>query len=40
MMRFDINIVIPLLSRRGYRKAMYEVEALLGIPPEASILSR
>lgn len=36
--RFDINKVIPLLSRRGYRKAMIEVELVLGIPPEASIL--
>lgn len=37
-MRFDINKVIPLLSRRGYRKAMNEVEILLGIPRESSIL--
>lgn len=39
IMRFDIGKVIPLLSRRGYRKAMHEVELLLRIPPEESILS-
>lgn len=36
---FGINTVIPLLSRRGYRKAMAEVEYMLGIPPDASVLT-
>lgn len=38
MMRFDVNKVVPLLKRRGYRKAMEEVERVLEIPSEASIL--
>lgn len=36
---FDIKVVLPLLNRKGYKKAMTELESCLGIPPSLSVLS-
>lgn len=36
--RFDVKKVIPLLQRRGYRKAVRELEFILGIPKDVSVI--
>lgn len=36
---FDIKTVLPLLNRKGYKKAMAELEMCLNIPLSLSVLS-
>lgn len=36
---FNVNKTIPLLNRKGYEKAMMEVELILGIPTDASLFA-
>lgn len=36
---FDIKMVLPLLNRKGYKKAMTELELCLGIPSSLSVIS-
>lgn len=38
--RFELNSTIPLMKRKGYRKAMREVELVLGIPKDISMFNR
>lgn len=35
--RFELNKTIPLLERKGYKKAMRELEMTLNIPDEVSV---
>lgn len=36
---FDIKKVLPLLNRKGYKKAIIELELCLGIPKSLSVIS-
>lgn len=36
---FDVKTVLPLLNRKGYKKAMIELELCLGIPSSLSLTS-
>lgn len=36
---FDIKKVLPLLKRKGYKKAMIELELCLNIPSSVSVIS-
>lgn len=38
--RFDITKAIPILERKGYRKSILELEMVLGVPENVSVLSR
>lgn len=35
--RFELNKIIPLLERRGYKKAVKEMELCLEIPENISV---
>lgn len=36
---FDMKKIIPLLSRKGYKKAILELEMTLGIPSNLSLVN-
>lgn len=38
--RFDLNIVKPLLKRKGFKKAMLELELILQVPDGISLFKR
>lgn len=38
--RFDITKAIPILERKRYGKSILELEMVLGVPENVSVLSR
>lgn len=37
---FNVNKTIPLLNRKGYKKAMMELELILNVPTDASLFTK